>query len=686
MKLFALLLILAATAAHALPPEAAALIQQAGNADDDRERQAALEKLAALQDLDPKLKEEANALAVIAGKWNGPALKFYSAGYRGAKTYEPILHYDFKVAEDSPLFPLTAIYQGRIIAWNLIENSTVRSSPKFAPQFKDAAVKAFQLAAETFPQNRIAPMYLGRAIPWPKPYETVSGAPEWAVLEREQTDRLREIIYWWIDNRQKPDGQFGGGWDDDCEMWRWWSSVLLGFDDPKIREAQLKFSKAALARPAFKTGYTKEIGDVEHTAEDTTDNLVPLLVLEPGQQRWTKWALKLGDLMRDVWTGRNERGQLQFKSFYFDDHETSSEPRRAFDVIANVGALHPALVAWQRTSDAKLGETMSAWLDTWVDATARAENGKPAGILPASIRWPDGQAAGAVNWWEPVKEGAYMHSYYIWPSVLTEMTDALVIGYLQTKNECYLAPIRSMAAIRLNYLKLPPREAPKPGTEAWCAAQLAPRRSANSNVGGFVKTVGRLKALTGSHEFDELLALEGGEFVVRKDEQGRKELVAALGESLEALRENFAGFTSEIRSTDRVMRFRQFLAKDYQFDEYRGVTIPKHELLYRMITGDKNAARFPQLAVRWLTPPQDIAALVTQASTDRLEAELFHFGDKPRAMTAELHLLAPGTYGAELVVDGKAAKLEPVTVERGKLARLGFELPARKLGMLRIGR
>ncbi len=672
----------------ALPPEAASLIQAAGNADDDHEREAVLEKLAAVPGLEPGLSEEAKALAAFVHRWNGRSLKFYASQYRGIKSYDAILNYDFKVAKDSPLFPLTSIYQGRIIAWNLIENSTVRSSPKFAPQFKDAAVKSFQLMADTFPGNHIAGMYLGRSIPWPREYSHVEGAPAWAELQREQLDRLREIIYWWIDHRQAPDGQFGGGWDDDCEMWRWWAPVLLGFDDPKIRDSQVKFSRAALRRPAFKTGYTQEIGDVEHTAEDTTDNLVPMLVLQPEEPRWRDWALKLGDLMQTVWTGRNEQGGLQFKSYYFTDHEVSTEGRRQFDVIADVGALHPALLAWQRTGDKKLGATMTAWLDTWVDATARAENGKPAGILPASIRWPDGQAAGAAgNWWEPVKAGGYMHSYYIWPSVITEMTDALVVAYLQTGNERYLAPIRSMANIRLHYLKHPSEDASKPGSEAWCAAQLAPRKSANSNVGGLIKTIGRLKALTGTREFDELLAMEGGEFVIRTDAAGRRDLEAALRESAEALRVNFPGFTSEIRSTDRVMRFGQFLSQDYQFDAYKGVTIPKFELLYRMVTGDKNAPRFPQLAVRWLTPPQDMAALVTESRTTQFEAELFSFGDSARSITAEFHLLVPGTYQAQLLSEGQpvGAPLQPLKVEAGHLARLKFDLPQHRLCVLKIG-
>ena len=355
-------------------------------------------------------------------------------------------------------------------------------------------------------------------------------------------------------------------------------------------------------------------------------------------------------------------------------------------MIANVGALHPALLAWQKTSDENLGAQICEWLDTWVDASARAENGKPAGILPASIRWPDGKAAGAEGkWWEPIKPGGFMHSYYLWPSVITEMTDALMLAHVMTGRESYLTPLRSMAAIRLKHLKNPTGEL-KPGTEAWCADQLAPRQNANSNTGGLVKTLARFKALTGTSEFDELIALEGSEFVIRTDDAGKRELEAALRESLAALRVNFPGFTNEVRSTDRVMRFVQFLAQDYAFDAYKGVTQPKHELLYRMVTGDKNAPRFPQMAVRWLTPPKDIAALVTEASTTRFAAELFHFGKEPRELNAELRQLKPGDYTASLMVDGKAVNLpgDTLKIEKGRLTRFAFTLPARKLATLRI--
>jgi hypothetical protein len=107
-----------------------------------------------------------------------------------------------------------------------------------------------------------------------------------------------------------------------------------------------------------------------------------------------------------------------------------------------------------------------------------------------------------------------------------------------------------------------------------------------------------------------------------------------------------------------------------------------------MVSGDTNAPRFPQMAVRWLTPPKDIAALVTEASTSRFAAELFHFGKEPRKMHAELRQLAPGTYKASLLVDGQPAdpKNRVVKVEKGRFAIMSFTLPAQKRCELRIER
>ena len=67
----------------------------------------------------------------------------------------------------------------------------------------------------------------------------------------------------------------------------------------------------------MKGGYTRHVYDVEHTAEPSKDTITPMMHLAPDDPEWRQRAMRLAELMETVWTGRNERGQLQFKSTYF---------------------------------------------------------------------------------------------------------------------------------------------------------------------------------------------------------------------------------------------------------------------------------------------------------------------------------------------------------------------------------
>ena len=115
------------------------LLQQAGNTDDDRERRALIVQFSKLPSLNDRHRQEAASLAEFARKWNESSLKFYGASMRG-KPHRAIGDYDFGVAKDSPLRPICELYRGRMLAWTLIENTTVRTNPKEAKWFKDEAV------------------------------------------------------------------------------------------------------------------------------------------------------------------------------------------------------------------------------------------------------------------------------------------------------------------------------------------------------------------------------------------------------------------------------------------------------------------------------------------------------------------------------------------------------------------
>jgi hypothetical protein len=314
-------------------------------------------------------------------------------------------------------------------------------------------------------------------------------------------------------------------------------------------------------------------------------------------------------------------------------------------------------------------------MDTWVDAAGRAERGKPAGVIPTAIHWPDGGPGGlGPDWWDPQNHGEA--TLYQFPSAMSMMVHTLLLTWHMTGDVKYLAPIRSMAGLRLKYLRKQLKGSSGVGGEGWCAAKI-----------NLSSVLSKYKFLTGSGEFDDLLEMEKAPGMVALTGGSRDTLVRALSDTAAALAVNFEGYTSEVRFTDRVLRFSSLFAENGMFDKaVPGFGSPDTTLLYSTVTGDPgDAGYFPLNAVRWLTPPRDLAALVTATGKERFAAELFQFGGGKRAISAELYLLEPGDYAWELAVDGLEQKSGKLTF-KGSRARLAFELPPQQVCKLTVRR
>jgi hypothetical protein len=238
-----------------------------------------------------------------------------------------------------------------------------------------------------------------------------------------------------------------------------------------------------------------------------------------------------------------------------------------------------------------------------------------------------------------------------------------------------------MADIRLKYLSAPPQKQPAAGTEAWCASKL----------GSLSSVITKYRFLTGNSEFDVFLAKETSPYMRFRLQGDIGSLVSALRENAEALRINFEGYTSEVRYTDRVLRFPSLFADNGILGE--PVTViqsPNPSLLYSMVTGDPgDAGYFPLNAVRWLTSPRNIAMLVTESANNRFAAELFSFSENKRSMSAEFYLLDPGKYKLTIAAgNGEGQKLSETDefIVENRRARISFELPPRMLCVLSIRR
>lgn len=675
-------------AATAADSAAAGLISAAGNAASESVRLAKLRELAqrGATLLDAPTRAELDSLLPVVSAWAEGRAQALEQLERGSGETHRYLHQFFnsptlawqppfpaEPRRDSPVYPLWAFYRGRFLAWVMIENSDVSAVPARKAAFVGEAERCFAVARAAFPDNATLAIYAGKNQPSPGMSAWEDRAPAWANHQRGALEQLHRIIRWWIAERQLPNGEFGGKWGDDIEMWRWWSSILIGFDDPVVTAAQEKLARGNLARPGMAGGYTSQLTDVEHTAEETADTLTPLLHVTREDARWTPAVRRLIQLADQVWWGENERGKLQFKHIDFNHERVGADAARAYDTGYHVRVMQPPLLLWQRTGDPALGAPLTRWLRTWAEAALSSDNGKPAGIVPAALQWPSGLVGSRERGWiGPELKGDAMQGLYSWPGYpVAAMTVTLLQAHRQTGEAIFLEPLLRMAALRRAHLAAGNRDG-APGSEAWAAHRLP--RIIND-------ALAKWRQLYGDARFDDLLKADAGGYARYLLGDGEEPLTQALAATAGTLSVNWPMFTDEVRYTDRVLSVPHAWPRTVA----TGLARVDAALVYSTVTGDMGAVdHFPLNGVRWHTAPRDFAVLVAENRRDRLTANLFHFGAGQRAIAASLLMLEAGRYTWTLTQsDGRVLATGEHTITMDK-RRIEFAVPAGVLCRLKV--
>ena len=106
---------------HAAEPAIEQLILAAGNADDDAERLEILKRLQAWPDLEDSLRRDVGRIVELVERWTSDPRLFQWFH----KEIRENLDYDMGIERDSPLYPLTAIYRGRMLVWTANEDGNI---------------------------------------------------------------------------------------------------------------------------------------------------------------------------------------------------------------------------------------------------------------------------------------------------------------------------------------------------------------------------------------------------------------------------------------------------------------------------------------------------------------------------------------------------------------------------------
>jgi len=649
------------------------IILNIGNTNGEKERAKLLEDAMQEPALTTEEKEVLEKLFFIADRWGNGFEKYANPGSEGNEMSGYLCGFINKckidrfffpqLEESDPFFPLISFYRSRMLLAHLIQNGKISMVPENREMYINESVRLLKIAAKAYPENKLIKAYLGDYEPWEEIVPAHPNAPDWANVQRMTLEKLTYLVHWWVDNRQISDGQFGGGWGDDVEMWRKWVPVLFAFEDEKAMKSQEKLFEGLYGLSRMQKGYTTFLNDVEHTSEEYSDPLTCMLNMQPENPVWEERALKVLDYIENIWSGINKRGQLQFKSTWFNVEKIDPDEKRACDSPYHTRLIQPLMLIWLRNGNERIGRFMKRWLKTWVDATFTVESGKPNGIIPAAIHWPDGKPSGGKNWWEPEN---YHTPLYYFPSQQENMYECFLQAYYLTKDEFYLKPIRFVAEKRLRGIGNENPDRYLPGSLEWAISELK-----GSLPGILIK----YRLITGDNTYDAIIERDASgyeKFLFDKNMDSLTDSLEKLRESL-SLPEEF--FTTEVRWTDRL-----FATTKHYFRHTLDEPIPlfNAEFLFSSLTGNLgNFKILPVFGVKWLTNPKNIAVLTETNSTQKFEAQLFHFGDQPRKMRARFFNLEEGKYKMKMA----GSKPEEINIS-AKNRDVEFVLSSQKLTKL----
>ena len=498
------------------------------------------------------------------------------------------------------------------------------------PHHQQESARYFNLLKPAFPDHEVLKMYLGEKIPFDSTLYSIPGAPQWAIHQREAMHRMLRIIEWWVTNRQTPNGELGGKYGDDVEILRWWMPAILGADDKYARQGFQLLADGVWNSGLLDRGFAKRIDDVEHSAELFSDTHPIMLMLNYGNPTYVERCMISMQHFRDTWTGITHKGHRHFKSAYLSSTEVNPNPPFSVDVPLNARACRAGLwTAWYNRHPAII-KLLGQWSDAWIADAARTDKGKPAGLIPAAIGFANESIGGySDNWFEP----NLPYSYYNWESTghINELQYQLLGMYAITKNEKYLGPLNSAAALMKNVTVNSAADNPVPGTAFWAAKKLA---SSETNSTG--KVLSLAKTLTNGTKYDSLIARYGQPYNKYGISVNEEEIIKGFQPLLAGLRYNFPLLTSEVQFTDRVY-------------------VPGSALLSGMYTGHfSNGYEYPAPLVTWEKTGRDVAIFVRNGDKRSLRVSLFNFGDTVVPLHMNTWQLEPGTYQIIMQVDANA--------------------------------
>ena len=544
--------------------------------------------------------------------------------------------------DEYPLYERARYQRGRLLYWLDREGH--------GNNYAGKATEDLRELYKRHPDDTILAMYANEKIDTPDKCDVLSppaNAPHWSVVQNEVLCRTQLLAHWWINHRQDDNGELGGKYGDDVEMLRWWTIPYLAGDDTTSRGWE-KLATGVWHSDRLEAGYYKKASDVEHASEPISDT-APLLAYLNEPEYTERLAFSARHFLRR-WTVVNNQKRRYFRSAWFGALTIDERPPRNRDLPMNGRATKAVRYYAWRSNDQETIQGLHEWARAWAHATLRTDKGKPAGIVPASIRASDEAINGdEANWYQ----ANMFWSYFNWEHEAgQQIYDLLLFTAQLTGDQALLEPLFVAADLVKDYISQPAPKTPlTPGSERWAVHRLI-------NSPDFWSVLEQWRLLNNDPRYDAMLKTHGGPYIKYRLTGDKHYLEPAATPILDMIRYNVPMRTREVLFTDRV-----YIARtDGGIDP-----IPQ---VVAMLTGSlRTSSPYPE--VTWQQSPQGLTTLVADASNKHLKVEAYLFSASEQTVSFRPWHLKPGQYTLDVIKDGDTVYRKKLRLKaRGQLVTL----------------
>ncbi|TCP33730.1 LamG-like jellyroll fold domain-containing protein [Sphingomonas sp. BK235] len=212
-----------------------------------------------------------------------------------------------------------------------------------------------------------------------------AGEPLWAFRQLEDLRYVRRFVDWWIDRRQVPYGDFGGGLSDDTDLTQQWPGLaLMGVEPDKINASLRALSDAVYANGMKTDGLGTITTDELHAYEEGLNSDAQRLYLNWGEPKALERLMETTRALQRV-IRRNPAGHLHFSSNWYGGRTIYRDPAWAWQKPYSFTVMHgPILLGLYNGSAAARG-LVTGVVDGWMAHARRGADGR--WTYPNEIHW-----------------------------------------------------------------------------------------------------------------------------------------------------------------------------------------------------------------------------------------------------------------------------------------------------------